>query len=59
MYSVKIYEEDDVLFRNLIPCYKMIENSTEIKPGLYDLVEGEFYTNKGTGDDFNIQGNVD
>ena len=57
MYSIKVYE-DDVIFRNCIPCYKTIENSDEIKPGLYDLVEGRFYTNQGTGNDFDVGENV-
>ena len=37
-------------FINLIPCYRISDN----KPGMYDLIEGNFYTNQNTnGDDFN------
>ena len=31
---------------NLIPCYR----KSDQKPGMYDLVSGEFYTNSGTGE---------
>ena len=41
----KIYV-DNVLVRDFIPCYRKSDN----KPGLYDLVNNEFYTNQGTGD---------
>ena len=33
------------LERNMIPCYRKSDNVI----GLYDTVNGEFYTNKGTG----------
>lgn len=41
----KIWEEDN-LIRNLVPCYRKSDN----KPGLYDIVNGKFYTNQGTGE---------
>ena len=37
---------DNKLIKNFIPCYRKSDN----KPGLYDLVNNEFYTNQGTGD---------
>ena len=37
---------DNELTKNFIPCYRNSDN----KPGLYDLVNNEFYTNQGTGD---------
>ena len=64
----KVYEfkywRDGVLIRNYIPCYctsvvtdidgRQCEIGTR---GLYDLVTGEFYTNKNvTGSDFKIPG---
>lgn len=42
--SYKIYQ-DDVLVRNLIPCYRKSDSVV----GLYDLVTKTFYTNSGTG----------
>ena len=33
------------LVRNFVPCYRKSDNVA----GFYDLVEGEFYTNQGTG----------
>lgn len=44
VYSFKIYE-NNVLVRNLIPCYRNSDNEV----GLYDLVNNVFYTNQGTG----------
>ena len=41
----KIWEEDN-LIRNLVPCYRKSDN----KLGLYDIVNGKFYTNQGTGE---------
>ena len=43
VYSCKIYD-NDTLIRDYIPCINSSETS-----GLYDLVEGKFYTNAGTG----------
>ena len=44
LYSCKIYD-NSVLVRNFIPCYRKSDNVI----GLYDLVNGTFYTNAGTG----------
>lgn len=59
MYYCKI-KNDDVLIRNFIPCKATTTttNANDIEvpentKGLYDLVEGKFYTNQNTiGDDF-------
>ena len=45
IYSYKIYE-NNILIRDFIPCYRKIDNVI----GMYDLVNNEFYTNKGTED---------
>lgn len=37
---------NDELKVSFIPCYRKADN----KPGLYDLVNNEFYTNQGTGE---------
>ena len=42
--SIKIYEQN-VLVRNYIPCYRKADNVI----GLYDKVNGVFYTNAGSG----------
>ena len=47
LYSSQIYDNNN-LVRNFIPCKRKSDN----KPGLYDLVEGKFYTNQGSGEDF-------
>ena len=44
LYSFKIYDNES-LIRNFIPCYRNTDNII----GLYDTVEGKFYTNQGTG----------
>lgn len=44
IYSFKIYE-DSKLVRNYVPVYR--KSDSEI--GLYETIEGKFYTNKGTG----------
>lgn len=36
---------NDILIREYIPCYRKSDNI----PGLYDLVNNQFYTNAGTG----------
>lgn len=56
IFSCNIYE-DNICIRNFIPCYctttvtdvsnKQCESGTI---GMYDLVEGKFYTNQGTGE---------
>ena len=54
LYDFKLYEGNQIV-RKFIPCYKKAENPEENKPGLYDLVEGKFYTNQlTTGNDFTI-----
>lgn len=54
LYNLKIYNLNDVI-RNYIPCYRKSDN---VK-GLYDLVEGRFYTNQAkTGNDFIAGENV-
>ena len=41
----KIWNENNTLVRNFIPCYRKSDNEV----GMYDLVNGVFYTNSGTG----------
>ena len=43
-YSFKIWK-GDTLLRDFVPCYRKSDNVL----GMYDIVEGEFYTNSGTG----------
>ena len=45
IYTCKIFN-GDVVVRNYIAC----KHKTDNKLGLYDLVEGRFYTNQGTGE---------
>ena len=56
LYKLKMYT-DGILVRNYIPCYSTttVVNSNGVSvpantKGLYDLVEGKFYTNQGTGE---------
>ena len=44
LYGVEIYE-DNTLVKNMIPCKNPYN-----EVGMYDIVEGKFYENKGTGD---------
>ena len=44
VYCFRIYD-NSVLVRNFVPCYRKSDNEI----GLYDLVNGVFYTNAGTG----------
>ena len=44
MYYCQIYD-NNTLVRNFVPCYRKADNEI----GLYDLVNGVFYTNAGTG----------
>ena len=44
LYSCQIYESN-VLIRDLVPCYRKADGAV----GLYDLVNGAFYTNAGSG----------
>ena len=46
IYYCKIYNGSEVLQRDFIPCYRKSDN----KPGLYDLVNNQFYTNQGEGE---------
>ena len=64
MKKCKIYD-DAILLRDFIPCYSTTTvtdaNGTEKTAntkGLYDTVEGKFYTNQGSGDDFIAGPNV-
>lgn len=52
LYSFKIYD-NNILVRDFVPCYRKADNVA----GLYDLVNGVFYTNAGTGT-FIVGGNV-
>ena len=45
LFSFKIYE-GKILMHDFVPCYRKSDNAV----GLYDLVNGVFYTNAGTGD---------
>ena len=58
IYYCKIYDSN-ILKRDFIPCYSTTSvinvdgNSVPTNTrGLYDLVEGKFYTNQGRGEDF-------
>lgn len=44
LFAFKFYE-DNIIIRDFIPCYRKADNVI----GLYDLVNGVFYTNQGTG----------
>ena len=44
-YYVKVFNRNDELMTDLIPCYRKSDN----EPGMYDTVTGTFYTNSGTG----------
>jgi len=48
IYYLRFYDADGVLVRNFEPCVRTSDN----KPGMYDTVEGVFYTNQGDGADF-------
>ena len=54
IFYLRITNEEGKYVANFIPCY----SKTNDKKGLYDLVEGKFYTNQGTGDDFIAGDNV-
>ena len=46
LFKMQIYENDGAtLVRDYIPCYRKSDNEV----GLYDRVNGTFYTNQGTG----------
>ena len=44
LYSSKLYNKN-TLVREFVPCKRLSDNVI----GLYEIVEGSFYTNKGTG----------
>ena len=44
LYSMQIYD-NGTLVRDFVPCYKGVDNEA----GLYDLLNGKFYTNSGKG----------
>ncbi len=44
LYSLKLYD-GNIEIRNFIPCYRLSDGEI----GLYDTVNGVFYTNQGTG----------
>lgn len=46
IYSCKIYDLNDSLLRNFIPCIRKSDD----KPGMYDAVTKQFFTNAGTGE---------
>ena len=43
---LKLWDDSNVMVRNLIPCYRKADN----KPGLYDLITDAFFVNAGTGE---------
>lgn len=45
VYECKIWESEE-LIRDFIPCYRKTDN----KPGMYDMINGIFYINQGTGE---------
>ena len=45
IYYIKIYNGDNNIVRNFIPCYRKSDNEI----GMYDIVNNKFYTNQGTG----------
>lgn len=45
IHSIKI-SENGILIRKFVPCYR----KSDYKPGLYDTVTKEFYTNQGSGE---------
>lgn len=48
MFYAKFYGKDGALLRDFIPCKRRSDG----KPGMYDAVNGGFYTNQGTDADF-------
>lgn len=51
--QAKIWDNNDMLVREYIPCYRKSDKVA----GMYDVVNGVFYTNKGSGS-FKLGGNV-
>lgn len=54
IYYARFYNENNVMVRNFIPCYRKSDNEA----GMYDTINNVFYTNEGTGD-FVVGENVD
>ena len=52
LYDFKIYD-NETLIRSFVPCYRKSDN----KPGVYDIVNGMFYTNARTTGEF-LLGNI-
>lgn len=47
LWFVRIFDNGDQIKRNLVPCYRISDK----KPGMYDTVNGVFYTNaSGSGE---------
>ena len=46
LYSMTIWGETGTIVGKFIPCRRKSDN----KPGMYDTVSGEFFTNQGTGE---------
>ena len=46
IYYVKMYNSNNILLRNFVAAVRKSDN----KPGLYETINGVFYTNGGTGD---------
>ena len=44
--NLKIYNPNNVLVRDLIPCYRKDNNTI----GMYDIINNKFYINNGSGD---------
>ena len=49
IYSCQMYDENEVLVRDFVPCYRKADN----KSGMYDLVNDVFYTS-ATSTDFDV-----
>ena len=45
IFAFKMFAKDSTPIRNFVPCYRVADDVI----GLYDMVEGQFYTNAGTG----------
>jgi hypothetical protein len=45
LYKCEIFK-NDILVHNLIPALRIADS----KPGMYDLVSGQFFVNQGTGE---------
>lgn len=45
IYSCQIYNSSNTLVRDFIPCYRISDDEI----GMYDIINGVFYSNEGTG----------